>query len=354
MNIRRQVLSNWLKQVLPTIECQFNWHHTNHQVSLVLLYGDASFRKYYRIQPGTDCTLIAVDAPPKFEDCKAFIDISEYLSKKNVKVPKVYAHDISNGFLLLEDLGDTLLLDQLNQSLATDLYQQAVTEMAKFQTAQVPNGLTIPSYDDAFLMREMDLLEPWFFEKLLNISLDRATVEAVNAVKQRIISEVLSQPMTCVHRDYHSRNLMVWQQQLAVIDFQGMVWGPACYDLASLYKDCYIRWSREQVLAWLEQAAQQLPLLQPYSFEEVVKWFDWTGLQRHLKVLGLFARLAIRDKKNRYLTDLPVVIGYVMEVVAQYEELAALKQLFTEILLPKLFTQPWFQPEVLQEPLDIS
>ncbi|WP_163832396.1 aminoglycoside phosphotransferase family protein [Spartinivicinus ruber] len=348
------MLSVWLNQVLPTIESQFNWHHQNHQVPLVLLYGDASFRKYYRIQPASNCTLIAVDAPPEFEDCKAFIYFAEYLLKKNVKVPKVYASDISNGFLLLEDLGDILLLDQLNLSSATDLYQQAITEMAKFQVDQLPGELAIPHYDEAFLQREVDLLEPWFIENLLNISLDKAAVDVISLAKQKIVKEALNQPFTCVHRDYHSRNLMIWQQQLAVIDFQGMVWGPACYDLASLFKDCYIRWPRQQVLIWLEKTIPQLPLLQPYPLSQVIKWFDWIGLQRHLKVLGLFARLTLRDKKSRYLDDLSLVLAYVMEVLALYDEFTELQQLFEKTLLPRIATQPWFKPDVYQEPLVIS
>ena len=139
-----------------------------------------------------------------------------------------------------------------------------------------------------------------------------------------------------------------------VIDFQGMVWGPACYDLASLFKDCYIRWPREQVLDWLAQSIQQLPLLKSYPLKQVIKWVDWIGLQRHLKVLGLFARLALRDGKSRYLNNLPLVITYVMEALALYEELAELRDLFTEIVLPQVVEQPWYQGDVYQEQQSLS
>ena len=290
---------------------------------------DASFRRYFRVASGKTGSLIIMDAPPQHEDCRPFVEISGLRDQAGVQVPRVLEQDLEQGFLLLTDLGNTTYLSVLNAGNARALYGDAADALIKLQQASRPDVL--PEYDRALLQRELDLFPDWYLSKHLGHALDDKTRAALTQVFGALLDNNLAQPQVWVHRDYHSRNLMVTDaDNPGVLDFQDAVYGPITYDLVSLWRDAYIEWDEEQQIDWLvrywEKArAAQLPVRA--DFGEFYRDFEWMGLQRHLKVLGIFARLYHRDGKDGYLQNLPLVLRYTRAVAHRYREFAPLARL---------------------------
>ncbi len=293
---------------------------------------DASFRRYFRVKTSTE-QFIVMDAPPAKENIEAFVRVAKLLTQSQVNVPTIFQQNLTDGFLLLEDFGSQCFLDQLNDATASDLYQTAFDSLFKLQT-QTSIDAELPSYDEALLHRELAIFDEWFLEQLLDISIPSAVWETVRSV---LTASALEQPRTCVHRDYHSRNLMVLDSDSpGVIDFQDAVIGPITYDPVSLLRDCYIAWPEQQVEQWalnyferLRQA--DLVNCSPVQFK---RWFDLMGLQRHLKAIGIFSRLHLRDGKSNYLDDIPRTLNYVTIVCAAYPELAEFNDFLHEHVLP--------------------
>ena len=307
------------------------------------LSGDAGFRCYYRTN--TVPSLIAVDSPPTKEDNHAFVNIAHALQSHGVRTPVIYAVDYESGFMLLEDFGEQLLLPLLNDLSVDDLYTKAETSLLEMQQLP-PDDRLFPLYDSQRLTDEMSLFYQWFVAELLKIDLDSDEMSMLNELFGHLVNNALEQPQVLVHRDYHSRNLMLLaDEDLGVIDFQDAVWGPITYDLVSLLKDCYIRWPvnqiRQRVLAFKRRLIENNPNLN-IDDKAFLRWFDLMGLQRHIKVMGIFARLALRDGKGGYLKDLPLVIDYSLEVASQYPETQAFWHWFQQRISPLLSSQSWY------------
>ncbi len=296
---------------------------------------DASFRRYFRVTtPGGQ--FIVMDAPPNKENIEPFIRIANLLTQSQVNVPTIFQQNLTDGFLLLEDFGRQCFLDRLNADTATDLYQSAFDSLFKLQTQTPVQNSGLPCYSEPLLHRELAIFDEWFLGQLLDIQIPATMWETVRAI---LTASALEQPRTCVHRDYHSRNLMVLDSDSpGVIDFQDAVIGPITYDLVSLLRDCYIAWPEQQVEQWrlnYFERLQQASLIQcsPAQFK---RWFDLMGLQRHLKAIGIFSRLHLRDGKSNYLGDIPRTLNYVTTVCASYPELAEFNNFLNTHALPTL------------------
>ncbi|GAB3441140.1 phosphotransferase [Massilia solisilvae] len=296
---------------------------------------DASFRRYFRLdvlEPMRDKlgeTLIAMDAPPERENVPAFIHVDGLLMAAGVTVPAIVARDVERGFLLLSDLGTTTYLQRLNADNAAFMYSDAVDALLKFQLASQPGVL--PEFDRAFALREMNLFPEWYVGKHLGITMTDQQKAQLDQVFDAICANVLAQQQVYMHRDYHSRNLM-WLEQgnPGVLDFQDAVYGPVTYDLASLLRDAYIQWDEELVLDWVVrywQSAKKLGLPVNPDIDAFYRDFEFMGLQRHLKILGIFCRLNYRDGKTIYMGDLPTVMDYVRKTANRYKELKPLLRL---------------------------
>ncbi len=290
---------------------------------------DASFRRYFRVTAkGRD--YIVMDAPPAHEDCGPFVAIARLFGDAGVHVPRVLAQDLTQGFLLLTDLGDTTFLTALTRAgkdpgVARALYLASNDALIRIQQASRPGVL--PEYDRALLTRELMLFPEWYVTKHLGVTMKDDQKTILDTVFERLLANNLAQPQVYVHRDWHSRNLMVCDPNPGILDFQDAVYGPITYDLASIYRDAYIQWDEEQQLDWVirywEKArAAHLPVAG--DFGEFWRDFEWMGAQRHLKVLGIFARLYHRDSKDGYLKDMPLVMHYLRSVCGRYDELKPL------------------------------
>lgn len=326
----RQFVANVLDVQLP-------------QCELKPLLGDAGFRQYFRVYLSDGSTYMAAFVPPATEKNAEFIAIATSLHQAQVLAPQVLAFDMDNGFLLQQDLGDITLLKQLTSQNVDGYYLQCMQQVQKMQQVDT-DALALPLYDAALLQQELDLFTDWFVEKLLGYSLDADEKAICEKCFAWLIEQALEQPQVFVHRDYHSRNILLLDDEPATIDFQDAVVGPITYDLVSLLRDCYIAWPQEKVMQWVEQFYQQcLPASAhgAISLACFKQWFDAMGLQRHIKVLGIFARLSLRDHKHRYLDDLPQVLNYVLEVAQAYPEGKAFYQLVSERLLPLCKQQSW-------------
>ena len=295
---------------------------------------DASFRRYFRITDA-DKTFIVMDAPPEKEDCKPFVDIAKLLFEVGLNVPQILQQDLEQGFLLLSDLGNTVFLDKLNNNTVDEMYAAAMKPLLLMQKNKKPN---LPAYDETLLRNELNLFSDWYLEKQLKIVVSAEQKEVLENVFEILIKNALEQPQVCVHRDYHSRNLMVNEKDPdapGVIDFQDAVIGAVTYDLVSLLKDCYINWPREKIEIWVKYfhaEAESLGIINNVSFEQFLRWFDLMGLQRHLKVAGIFSRLKHRDGKTGYLKDIPRTMDYVFDVLERYPEFKPLQTLLSEVL----------------------
>jgi aminoglycoside/choline kinase family phosphotransferase len=292
---------------------------------------DASFRRYFRVDARSG-SLIVMDAPPDKEDVGPFIRIAQMLRDAGLNAPRVVEADTLHGFLLLTDLGRHTYLDVLNEGNAPTLFADATAALLRWQQATRPGEL--PPYDEALLRRELALFPDWYVARHLRISLSSAQRQTLEAMFDRIITANLAQPAVFVHRDYMPRNLMVSSPSPGVLDFQDAVIGPITYDVASLFRDAFVSWDEERVIDWTVRYWKQAQAARlPVGDDFAAFWrdFEWMGLQRHLKVLGIFARINYRDGKPHYLTDTPRFIAYVRAVTRRYDELAPLARLFDEL-----------------------
>jgi hypothetical protein len=301
---------------------------------------DASFRRYFRLTRGAD-TYIVMDAPPDREDVTPFVGVARMLAGMNLNVPLVLASDAANGLLLLSDLGPRQYLDELRADRAVDrLYGDALAALVVMQTAGGTAARGLPVYDRALLLREMELLPDWFLGRHLRVVVADRERGILDRVFAALAQAALSQPMAFVHRDYHSRNLLVTaDNNPGILDFQDAVLGPITYDAVSLLKDCYIAWPPERVRGWLLDYRHKLESAGAAvggDAAEFLRWFDLTGLQRHIKVLGIFARLYYRDGKPGYLKDLPRVLDYALATASAYPETAEFAEFLAARIEPAL------------------
>lgn len=320
MSDRQALLRSWASDVLGTDAFE-----------LQAASSDASFRRYWRaIWEGR--TLVLMDAPPEHENCARFADLSRRFRAIGLNTPEIYGEDLEHGFLAISDLGDQVYLNVLDTHSVEPLYGDALSALAVIQTRGPVDGL--PVYDSAFLDRELGIFSEWFLDRHLGVQLTSEELAGWERVREILIANALDQPQVCVHRDFHSRNLMLTDPtNPGILDFQDAVVGPLTYDLVSLLRDCYIAWDPERVSDWalgyLELAVQSgiLPEMEPERF---LRWFDLMGAQRHLKACGIFARLNHRDGKPHYLADVPRTLNYVRDVAGRYGELADLDRLIRD------------------------
>lgn len=295
---------------------------TDQQFTLTSASSDASFRRYFRVNTAEN-SWIVMDAPPAHEDIKPFIHIGKLLAAHQLPVPVIFQQNLEQGFLLLSDLGNTAFLSVLNQDSVQGLYKQAIDCIVQMQLISKPAEL--PAYDSQLLGTELALFDQWFLGQHLGLE----KPDFIDDLYSFLITEAQQQPQAFVHRDYHSRNLMMQSDgSPGIIDFQDAVWGPVTYDLVSLLRDVYIKWPPSQVMDFVsyyrQQAIQHHILDESVSMPQIQRWFDFIGLQRHLKILGIFCRLNYRDNKPNYLNDLALTLNYVYEVCSQYPELTEL------------------------------
>jgi aminoglycoside/choline kinase family phosphotransferase len=317
---RLAALRTWLKQSLDGAA-----------FTLVPASADASFRRYFRLA-FDDGTRIAMDAPPEREDSRAFVRVAQLLRDAGVHVPDVIASDLERGFLLLSDLGDTTYLHALTETNADTLFADATGALIRWQCAS--RAAVLPPYDRGLLQREMDLFPDWYVRRHLGIDLTGDQRVALASVTTLLADSALAQPAVFVHRDFMPRNLMVSEPNPGVLDFQDAVYGPITYDVVSLFRDAFISWPEERVLDWTvrywEQAKRaRLPV--DADFGAFYRAFEWMGLQRHLKVLGIFARICYRDGKPAYLKDASRFLDYARGVCGRYASLAPLTRLLDHL-----------------------
>jgi aminoglycoside/choline kinase family phosphotransferase len=296
---------------------------------------DASFRRYFRITLPNQ-QLIVMDAPPDKENIGQFIKVAELLRLSGVSVPVIYHQNLADGFLVLEDFGTQSFLDSLSAENANSLYGSALDSLLKLQTTPALTTSDLPGYDEALLQRELGIFEDWFIKQALDMEIPAALWDDVRKI---LVKSALDQPVTCVHRDYHSRNLMVLNNKgTGIIDFQDAVIGPVTYDLVSLLRDCYIAWPQNQIELWTSQYHQKLKQAGIIACDLTLftRWFDLMGMQRHLKAIGIFSRLNIRDGKSGYLKDIPRTLGYVIAQAKAYPELADFHTYLQGSVLPNL------------------
>ena len=320
---RLQQLQHWLEQTL----------RHNH-FSLAPASADASFRRYFRVTTQNE-TWVAMDAPPDKENCEPFVQVAHMLETCGVQAPHIFQHNQALGFMLLSDLGSTPYLSKLENNNADHLYHDAINSLLKMQTLPTkPSPHNLPLYDEKLLQFEMNLCRDWYFDKHLQRKLTEKQQAVLHSAFDILTQNALQQPQVFVHRDYHSRNLMITDtNNPGVIDFQDAVIGAISYDLVSLLKDCYIAWPRQKTEGWVHYFLERSPQLSGTSFAQFMRWFDLMGAQRHIKVLGIFARLNHRDGKPAYLNDLPRVLAYVFDTCERYEELHDMLDLLNELNL---------------------
>jgi aminoglycoside/choline kinase family phosphotransferase len=344
MDQRQDILAHWAADQIEQL-----YQHSI-PAQMITVSGDASFRRYFRIifnENGAQKSWIAVDAPPEHENSRQFVDIAKVWSSAGVKVPAVLAFDEAQGFMLLEDFGDVLLHPELTLEAADGLYKSAIDSLIKLQ--QLPQTDNIPDYGRELLDCEMALFTDWLCEKHLGLPLSTNEKVMLKHVFDTLANVALSQRQVMVHRDYHSRNLMVCKANaplhssdciesdfIGIIDFQDAVYGPLTYDLVSLLKDCYIQWPRENVVSWLTYFKANNKLVSEITEEQLIRDFDLMGMQRHLKAAGIFARLSIRDGKHGYLNDVPRTCDYIVQAAALYPEFSAFKVWLDTVFLPAL------------------
>ena len=327
-------LNAWLKPQLEALFARHGWGEVP-GVSLTPASSDASFRRYFRWEAGQR-SFILMDAPPPQENCRPFVAIASLLAEAGVHVPDILAADLDQGFLLLSDLGRQTYLDVIDPSNADRLFQDAIEALLTFQANAKPT--TLPSYDEALLRRELQLFPEWYVGRHLGREFSADEQARWDRVCKVLIDSALAQPKVLVHRDYMPRNLMLSQPNPGVLDFQDAVAGPVTYDITSLFKDAFLSWPEERVLGWLEgywEAARARGIPVHESFAEFRRASDLMGVQRHLKVIGIFARICHRDGKPRYLADVPRFFKYLDEVLARRPELAELEQLLRGLPRPE-------------------
>ena len=322
MDFRLAALERWLGAEFPAIP-----------FTLAPASEDASFRRYFRARLADGRSFVVMDAPPEKEDCRPFLQVAGLFSAAGVHVPAIHAQDLASGYLLLEDLSGTTFLDAFSGQENPDPHYAAATEaLIRIQLASRP-GL-LPAYDRTLLERELRLFPEWYVARELGRTLAAADRLVLERAFDALLANNLAQPGVFVHRDYHSRNLMVCAPSPGILDFQDAVHGPITYDLVSLFRDAYVRWEEARVLDWVVrywEKARKAGLPVRADFADFYRDFEWMGAQRQLKVAGIFARLAHRDGKRRYLADIPLVLGYLLATCRRYRELAPLAQLIERL-----------------------
>ncbi|OJT48150.1 MULTISPECIES: aminoglycoside phosphotransferase family protein [Pseudomonas] len=329
-DVRLQHLKVWLDEQLAKLFAEQGWG-TVPPATLTAASSDASFRRYFRWE-GDGRSFVVMDAPPPQENCKPFVDIAFLLAKSGINVPKIYAEDLERGFLLLNDLGNKTYLDVIDGENADALFHDALQALLAFQ--QLPMVAPLPSYDVALLRRELELFPEWYVKHELGVEFDAAQQQQWQHISELLIESALAQPKVLVHRDYMPRNLMLSEPNPGVLDFQDAVYGPVTYDVTCLFKDAFLSWPEERVRGWLEsywQQASALDIPVQADFEDFLRASDLMGVQRHLKVIGIFARICHRDGKPRYLADVPRFFSYIEAVIARRPELAELQALFSSL-----------------------
>ncbi len=329
-DVRYQMLVDWLAQELPALFAGQGWGEVP-PASLSPASSDASFRRYFRWQAG-ERTFIVMDAPPPQEDCRPFVRMAELLAEAGVHVPQVLLADLPRGFLLLTDLGRQTYLDVISADNADALFEDALQALVAFQ--RLPRPAEFAEYDRALLARELQLFPDWYVARELRAEFSAAQQQAWARICDLLIDSALAQPQVLVHRDYMPRNLMLSTPNPGVLDFQDAVWGPVTYDVTSLFKDAFLSWPQARVETWLQryyQLAGEAGIALPSSFAEFQRASDLMGVQRHLKVIGIFARICHRDGKPKYLGDVPRFFAYIDEVLSRRPELAELGQLLAQL-----------------------
>ncbi len=337
---RRTGAEHWLGQLPSALGLQ--------PASLRPASSDASFRRYFRVDAVSPASpaapdaaalasFIVMDAPPEHEDCRPFVRMAALLRAHGVQAPEILASDLAQGYLLLSDFGHTTYADALSQPGAdiAGLYDDALRSLVRLQQARP--GDTVPPYDRARLLAEMQLFPQWYVSRHLQMTLSAREEQALDAVFERLIAAALAQPAVLVHRDFHCRNLMVLAQRTVnpgVLDFQDAVRGPITYDLVSLLRDAYVEWPEARQIDWAARywdLARAAALPVPARFDAFWEDLEWMGLQRSLKILGIFARLCYRDGKSRYLADLPLVLRHTQRVVERYDAFGSLARLLDRL-----------------------
>ena len=315
-----------------TLDAWLARHFADQAFTYAPASADASFRRYFRVERPGCAPLIVMDAPPEHEDCRPFVKVARLFAAAGVHVPEVLAEDLDNGYLLLSDLGSTTYLQAIDPGNAAALYGEATDALVRIQTASQDGVL--PPYDRELLLRELRLFPDWYIARHLRVELTPAQREVLDRSFEAILQNNLAQPRVYVHRDYHSRNLMVAHPGPGILDFQDAVYGPITYDLVSLFKDAYVSWEEELVLDWTVrywQKARKAGLPLDHDFHAFYRDFEWMGVQRHIKVLGIFARLFHRDGKSGYLDDMPLVMRYLRKACQRYDALHPLLRLLDQL-----------------------
>ena len=314
---RQQILTQWSGKLLKQPELQ-----------LSMVSGDASFRRYFRTD--TTPSFIAVDAPPEQENSEPFIKLAKTFHKNGIRVPEILGTDMDHGFMLLEDFGDSLLLGELTSSTAEELYAAALEALLVIKDQTKIEDYELPAYDVDYLKMEMELFDDWFLQRHLELNpkdYRKFLTEVFDALAERADAQM----KVCVHRDYHSRNLMLinpddcWSRKIeakdiGIIDFQDAMYGPVTYDLVSLVKDCYVTWPREQVVKWIGDYHKMLKISRKRKLDDFIMDTDLMGMQRHLKAVGIFCRLNYRDAKPGYIKDIPRTLDYIVDVCKRYPD----------------------------------
>lgn len=329
-DIRLQLLDKWLDQQLPNVFAEQGWGAVP-SATMTSASSDASFRRYFRWQ-GENRTLIVMDAPPPNEDCRPFVKIAALLQQANLNVPLILAEDVEQGFLLLNDLGRQTYLDVITPETADGLFADALQALLALQ--QLPMDTALPSYDAALLRRELELFPEWYVKHHLKSEFSAEQQIAWDKISTLLIDSALAQPQVLVHRDFMPRNLMISEPNPGVLDFQDAVYGPVTYDVTCLFKDAFLSWPEPQVRQWLEgywQKAQAVGIPVQTELEDFLRASDLMGVQRHLKVIGIFARICHRDGKPKYLADVPRFFTYINAVIQRRPELTELAQLFASL-----------------------
>ncbi|HYN12056.1 MAG TPA: phosphotransferase [Burkholderiales bacterium] len=320
-DLRRVALERWLAD-----------RFAGARFSLAPASEDASFRRYFRAALDDGRSYVAMDAPPDREDCRPFVRIARLLRDAGVHAPEVHAQDLGQGFLLLSDLGAATYLQELNAGNAPQLFADALDALLRWQLATRAGEL--PPYDEALLRREMNLFPEWYVSRHLAVTLNDSRKNDLEGIFRVLAHSALAQPVVYVHRDYMPRNLMLCEPNPGVLDFQDAVIGPLSYDVVSLFRDAFISWDEAQVLDWTVrywEKAKRAGLPVDADFGQFWRAFEWMGLQRHLKVLGIFARINYRDGKPKYLADTPRFLAYARAVAGRYAPLAPLARLLDEL-----------------------
>ncbi|WP_367180803.1 aminoglycoside phosphotransferase family protein [uncultured Shewanella sp.] len=312
--------------------------HFSLDLSPILISGDASVRRYFRVLIN-DVSYIVVDSPPKQVVLQQFIDIANAYAQVGINVPEVIAKDTQNGFMLLTDLGDTSLFSMLNIENVEDYYKTALALLSDITKVKKTNEGDLPLYDRAFVQRELDIFTDWLLTCHLSITLSHEQCGMLSKTFEHLVHNALEQPLVGMHRDYHCRNIMLKNDELHIIDFQDAVIGPITYDVVSLLRDCYIRWPDKLVDHLMgehyEAIKQRGEIASHITLAQYRRWFDLMGLQRHIKAVGIFARLHHRDRKSAYLADIPLTLSYIRDVALSYPELAAFGSWVELVLIPQ-------------------